>query len=183
MCCLPVGCHACMHMKFGGPRGADSHIQRELQGQHACGQARRANVDENARTTIGAKTMIPLRNIAAWPSRSRYFVADLLDANETRSPTSDLSDESIADTFVSVRMELPAHSHAAQPIRKPDGGMRSGRGRTRVGHDVGLPARRHCRPRRSLDRTRERMPRSTLLSTSRCGRRRYRHFGVADTIV
>jgi len=130
----------------------------------------RANVAENARATIGAKTMIPLRNIAAWPSRSRYFIADLLDANETRSPTSDLSDESIADTFVSVRMELPAHSHAAQPIRKPDGGMRSGTGRTRVGHDVGLPARRHCRPRRSLDRTRERMPRSTLLSTSRCGR-------------
>src|SRR6267142_53604 len=35
----------------------------------------------------------------------------------------------------------------------------------------------------SLDRTRERMRRRTLLSTSRCGRCRYRHFSVADTIV
>jgi hypothetical protein len=51
--------------------------------------------------------MIPLLNMAAWLSRSRYFIAGRLDAHETRSATSDLSDEGIGDTFVSVRMELP----------------------------------------------------------------------------
>src|ERR1700680_1921555 len=98
----------------------------------------RANVHENCRTTIGAKTLMPLLNIAAWLSRSRYFIAGLLAAHETRSATSNLSDEGIGDTFVSIRMELPAHGHAAQPKHKPDGGMRSQAGRTRLGHHVRL---------------------------------------------
>src|ERR1700731_2933399 len=77
----------------------------------------------------------------------------------------------------------PAHGHAAQPKHKPDGGMRLRAGRTR------LAMTSTCLRRdtagfvdRSVERESECDGR-TLLSTSRCGRRRHRHFGVEDTIV
>src|SRR5437660_7339187 len=36
-----------------------------------------------------------------------------VDSHETRPATTDLSDESIGDTFISVRMEFSAHGHWA----------------------------------------------------------------------
>ena len=66
------------------------------------------------------------------------------------------------DTFVSVRLELPAHGHAAQPIREPE--------------EESAEEEEHCHYQ-------GRECHDVASLTSHCGRRRYRHFGVADTIV